>query len=105
MGGLKDLRGGGRDEVPALREEPRGEAPGLVGGAIGEVPARDGVEHAGVKFALPEHLQSVALRVVIEARERDERLTRRVFGRDNALDEVASRAHGHNRSGLGCGHR
>jgi hypothetical protein len=85
---LEQLRIGGGDAIPAQRVQVGREQSGLIEASGRQVLPRSVVENLGIDLLVPEHLQVLALRVVVDARQtRDRGILHRLTG-DDFLDEV-----------------
>ena len=101
--GLEQVRVSGGDAVPAEGMEVGGEDPRIVEPALGHVLPGLASEEFRVHLLLPEHLERLALCIVVQAREPHERGIVAVGRRDRFLDEVLPLAHADDLAGDGEG--
>ena len=90
---LKQGRIGGRDAVPPQRVQERRELARRVETPGREIPPPLFLQDLAVEFVVPEHVQGLALVVVVRTGQPDQRgLSRNARGND-FLDEPTPRAH------------
>jgi hypothetical protein len=92
------------DAVPAQRVEPGREEARLVEPLLPHPAPGVVAQDLGVDLLLPERLELLALGVVVEAGQADERLLRGGRWRDDLFYEVLAGADANHLAGLGNGH-
>ena len=90
---LKEIRVGCRHAVPRQRAEIGREQRRIVEALVGNRRPAVVLKHAGVELMLPQHRERLALRVVVEARQIDERRLVGRWRRRHVLDEIPALAH------------
>ncbi len=101
-GGLEEVRIGRGDAVPLQRVQVGGEELGRVEAPAGDLLPGFGVDRLGIDFLLPEHLQRLALGVVVEAGHPHEGRVVTGAGSDDIFDQILPLAYTDDLAGLGC---
>ena len=90
--GLQEAGVGGSDAIPSEGIEIGGEVLRRIEAALGKPRPLFAGQDSSVQLSLPEHAELLPLRVVLDAREFDERGILRPWARDHALHQVQSLA-------------
>ena len=100
-GRLEQARVGGRDTVPPERVKEGRELAGSVEAAGREILPALLLQNPAVELVIPEHVERLALRVIVRAGEADQRGLAGQRGVDHLLDQPPPGANLHEVSGRG----